>query len=369
MLRLLSAVIIVLSICFFVSNPASAEDLWPDQPAEGPGGTEYLYHYVGDNGNPESYGIGVNKYYIYEPSASSNDLVSVGEPLPVIAFLHGYYPFPDTLNPYEAFIHHLVKKGYIVIYPIYQNVFSLSDNYVINAGTAISSALGKLVNTPKRDPATNEILFGLIGHSFGGVTAANLAVVCKDVNNEYGLPSVRALMLMDATAGSNRNLTKFWLTEPIGTNTNLVIVLGEEDDLAATHDYTGAVFEEGTEDPGLTDSGTIFNNSEFTNKTWIFLKSDEYNGSSLPADHLAPCSIDKTMNTMESVFNSLDYYGFWKWTTALMEYTFYSDSDAWDYIYGDETLITDMGQWENDGRAVTPPEVHSEPYWVYSSTE
>jgi len=373
MFRRLPVFTIVLAICLFASGPAFAEDLdlWPDQPEDGPGGTHYTYTNVGDNGIPQSYGIGVNKYYIYEPSASPDDLVSVGEPLPVIAFLHGWQALPDTLFPYEAFIHHLVKKGYIVIYPIYQNVLTTNqDNYVKNAGNAIANALGMLVNTPKTDPVSNEILLGLIGHSIGGVTAANLAVKCKDANNEYGLPFVRALMLMNATAGSNsdEDLTRLWLTEKIGANTNLVIALGEADDLAGNHDSYGKEID-GTENPDQTDSGTIFKQSESTHKTWIFFKSDEYNGFALPADHLSPCTINKTILDMESVYNSMDYYGFWKWTTALMAYTVYQDSEAWDYVYGDEAKITDMGQWENNMRAVTPAEVHSEPYWIYNPIE
>ena len=337
--------LLFLSTLCFTGTTLAAGVTWPAQPAFGPGGTDYAYDYVC---TPESHGYGDTKYTIYEPCLSPTERVPAHEALPVLAFLHGWQSNPGNLLPYARFIEHLVKKGFIVIYPQYQNLFTIPNRYVVNAGNALAGALDYIAAHPTDHVqpriTAGEIQMGVIGHSYGGITAANIAVKYGD----YGLPRPRALMMLMATSGTTRNrVTYWWETTPLDPDTDLVVVAGDKDTLA--------------KDEG---GGSVWNHAsqiDNSRKSWILLKSDTYGGlKAMLADHLSPCSANATQLGMRSVLNAFDYNGFWKWATALMNDAFYGVDGNW--VFGNTHKQRDMGQW-SDGQPVTEPEVSLSPEW------
>lgn len=124
-------------------------------------------------------GLWANDYHLFEPADPKPAKA------PVITFLHGHgFPYPIG---YQAWINHLVRKGNIVVFPVYQNTFL---DLACDAATCqgILSAI-KLLQTgdhvrPDLDRTAS------VGHSHGGVLAANLGAIAE----KYGLPVPKAIM-------------------------------------------------------------------------------------------------------------------------------------------------------------------------------
>ena len=93
----------------------------------------------------------------------------------VIVFNHGWL----AVNPgaYGAWFDHLVRSGYIVIFPRYQtDAFTRPSEFLPNALAATSDALDVLLTAPGHvQPDLDR--FALIGHSAGGNLAAQMAAV------------------------------------------------------------------------------------------------------------------------------------------------------------------------------------------------
>lgn len=99
-------------------------------------------------------------------------------PGPAVVYLHGWSPLPPSAE--KSAISTLVKAGYTVIYPAYQEVGSKVEEYLPNAVAGIRSALAEL-GTPSNGLVT-------IGHSTGGALAFDLVAVA----GEHGLPAPAA---------------------------------------------------------------------------------------------------------------------------------------------------------------------------------
>lgn len=73
---------------------------------------------------------------------------------------------------------HLASAGYIVIAPNYENTLVQTKNYVSYTSAQIIDGLAYAEKLDSITPARNEdgtYMFGLMGHSAGGVTLMNLA--------------------------------------------------------------------------------------------------------------------------------------------------------------------------------------------------
>src|SRR5437879_2664552 len=81
----------------------------PAQPEKGPGSSDYVYTKV----SAEMHGEGVKAYWVFEPVG-----VEAGKKLPLVIFNHGWSAIQPM--PYGAWIDHIVKRGNIVVYPVYQ---------------------------------------------------------------------------------------------------------------------------------------------------------------------------------------------------------------------------------------------------------
>ncbi|WP_170871630.1 alpha/beta hydrolase family protein [Desulfosporosinus metallidurans] len=285
--------IFVLLLTLSFSGVACGADIvGPSQPTSGPGGSNYTYSSV----MSQTIGSGVNKYIIYEPSPKATVT------LPVLAFIHGYSLNPTPDNN-QDFIDHLVKKGNIVIWPYYENMFTDPNNYDVNAGNAIKAAMNYIIANPsthaqpKYDPSGN-MDFGILGHSAGGTTTANIA----SRYSTWSLPKPKAIMTMNA----GRNLdgsddgVPYRDYSQIANDTYMLTLVSSED--TTVEDIP---------------SRYIWNNSTQISSSlrdWILIKSDTHGSP----DTNDISSVHSDVNNQ--VLDAIDYYGAWKWATALFNY-------------------------------------------------
>ncbi|MEW6045865.1 MAG: alpha/beta fold hydrolase, partial [Bacillota bacterium] len=191
----------------------------PVQPGYGPGGHEYPYGAV----RRRVGGTGAEQYWIFEPAEPAPTRA------PVVVFLHGWGAMvPD---PYLGWIQHLVRRGHIVIYPRYQETLATPPPAMTDhAEAAVKAALETLVRDGGIQPDLEYVAF--VGHSLGGVIAANLAARAAPA----GLPQPKALMAVEP-GDPPRTALAFARGQPsiledygrIARQTLMLVVVGDRD--------------------------------------------------------------------------------------------------------------------------------------------
>ncbi len=248
----------------------------PTQTASGPGGADYKCQQV----IAQMYGSGATRYWIFEPADPKLEIA------PLVIFNHGWSAMEP--KPYGAWIDHIVKRGNIVVYPVYQDSLRTSPgDFTPNAATGISAAIAKLQNEPGHvKPDLGKIAF--VGHSMGGVISANLAAQWKELHvprplavmavqpgNTWAKPEGMAITLADLAS--------------IDKDTLLVTVSGDRDKLTRDIDAK-RIFTEST-------------NVLPQNKNYVVLISDDHGQPPLIANHFAPCA-PNSKYTDSSIVNS-----------------------------------------------------------------
>lgn len=311
----------------------------PTQPLQGPGSNAYLHGSV----NSSRLGSGNKEYFIFEPA----DPTPVSAP--VIAFLHGY----GGINPqiYGAWIKHLVRRGNIVIYPVYQTSLSGSPSYTQSAEQAIVSAFQELRTGTHVAPDPSR--FALVGHSLGGVVAANIA------NDAFalGLPAPDVLMLVHA-ADANIKFDAYPQIlhsdlRSIPSDILYLGVYGEEDTLA--------------QDIAALKVHDAITHIAPYNREVIKLSSDYHGAPPVMTAHGAPTAIDSSFDSgaapllgnsigipipddaTSEVVTALDFYGYWKFLDGLTDTAFYCVNR--EYALGDTEEQKTLGVW-SDGVSV-----------------
>ena len=89
----------------------------PSQPTTGPGSSEALFGGMTtiEQKPPGQFHA---DYWLFVPSDPLPGTAQAGEPFPVVIFLHG--SGATDADPYLAWIEHLVRRGAVVLYPLYQ---------------------------------------------------------------------------------------------------------------------------------------------------------------------------------------------------------------------------------------------------------
>lgn len=281
----------------------------------------------------EELGQGPRSYWLFEPTEPSPELA------PVVVFHHGWL----AVNPgiYGAWIQHLCRRGFVVIYPRYHADWTTSpSDYVPNALAATRDALHVLRLAPNRvRPDLDR--FALIGHSAG----ANLSALLAASAARSGLPRPRAVIAV--MPGEVRPVPGPSLSE-IPSDTLLVTVAGDRD-LVVGDARARAIHEGATAVPP-------------ERKLYVLYRSDLRGPVPLVADHLAPTAPLASLDSGEGPFRTfqmslgevdlLDLYGFWRLADLTLDAAFSGRTLAEATAHG--ARIRDLGHWGN-GRRVTPP--------------
>ncbi len=333
----------------------------PKQPQKGPGGFDYK-HALATMAN---YGTGAEAYWIYRPSDPAPKTA------PVVVLLHGW----GGMDPvsYGGWIDHLTRKGNIVIFPRYQaSLMTPASEMSAYALKAVQSALSKLEeDSIKLQPGN----FAIIGHSLGGVIAANLA--CDAAEGK--LPQPKALVLVEPSDSRNSTAAEAYGQSDavpsilrdysaIPADTLLLCITGKDDRIAGSVAARN-IFYRTTRIPSA-------------NKDYVTVVTDRRGSPQLIADHFAPLSPDERYREekrsrlrdrlrdrfgkelvvaayMENATtNALDYYCFWKLSDALIAAAFYGEYR--DFALGCGYDQTFMGKW-SDGVPVKALEVTKTP--------
>lgn len=281
----------------------------PDQPTDGPGGSNYSHYGV----RKTRYGFGGHKYWIFEPYGPKP------ESAPLIVFNHGF----TAINPicYREWIHHLVKRGNIVVYPRYQSGLFLGfSQFNSNAINAVKDAIQTLQNGNHILPELDK--FAITGHSLGGGITANMAAQAAD----KGLPVPKAIMPVQPAVWDEEGVD----FANISPETLMLVVVGEDD--TTVGNMSGKVIFENTTQIPLSQ------------KDFVIQVTDTYGEPDLVADHVAPVCLPffKTVDAM-------DYYSTWKLFDALTDYAFYGINE--EYCLGNTPEQRFMGLW-SDGTPV-----------------
>lgn len=346
----------------------------PAQQESGPGSNTYAHASV----TKHKYGEGPMRCWIYEPADP------VPQSAPLIIFNHGW----GAINPkaYGAWIEHIVRRGNIVIYPVYQDdLHTPVADFLPNALGAVKNALRILQQDRHVHPDLNRC--AITGHSMGGLISADMAAVAE----EYGIPKPKAVMCVEpgkTWAKIDRVAYRLHDLSSIPSNTLLLAVSGDLDNIVKDIDAK-RIYNESTQVPQ-------------ENKNLIIIMSDDHGIPPLKANHMAPAAQNKEFDSGESIktesestddrrlirgrikdrlkervkerkagdsdlleapayaeedasnIDALDYYGYWKLFDALCDAAFYGNNR--NYALGNTPEQRFMGVW-SDGVLVRELEV------------
>jgi len=362
-LRLTSFLVIAITIGVLATRAVQTEDKPspPPQPANGPGGANHAHGQV----VARMYGTGPTRYWIFEPADP------VPQSAPVILFNHGWLAMEPKY--YGAWIDHIVRRGNIVIYPVYQqSIRSPMSSFTPNAAEGIRSAIERLQTEPGHVRPRLDML-AAVGHSMGALITANLGVEWKDL----GIPQPRALMCVEpGKTSANSGSVQLDDLSLIYKDTLLLAIAGDRDRIVKDSDAK-RIFKE---------SRSILS----ANKNYILMVSDEHGYPQMIASHLAPLAFNdeysdrtaggpllqwfgermekrrlKAKNDPDDPTNAringidvLDYYGTWKLFDALTDAAFYGHNR--EYALGNTPQQRFMGKW-SDGTPVKELQVTTVP--------
>ena len=257
----------------------------------------------------------------------------------VVVFLHGY----GALNPmiYGTWLKHLAMQGHAVVYPRYQkSIFSPPPSeFVSNTVIGIQKALDELAQLGY---PVESMRLNLIGHSYGGVIAANIAARY----GQYGLPKPSVALVCQPGTGPFKGgiLESYAEMDP---ELRLAILVGADD---------GTV--------GEKFGRHLFDVTTSVNER-IFLRQfeDRHDEARISASHYEPYSIYQDFDNGHrnftakkalrlSALNLVDL-GYWK-VFDLMFWTGLLDLDL--SIEDQKRILSSLGNWQ-DGVPVKRMEV------------
>lgn len=340
----------------------------PQQPRRGPGGAAARHGRVIGS----VHGEGERQFWLFEPAEPAP------ESAPVVVLLHGWGAMVPW--PYGAWIDHLVRRGYIIIYPRYQaSLLTVPVHMTEHAAAAVRAALALLQQGSHVRPALDRVAF--VGHSLGGVLAANLAAQAR----ARGLSVPRALMVVQP-GDPPRSLLNIGRGQPsimadyraIDPETLMLVVVGDRD-ATVGQETARAIFYGASRVPP-------------ENKDFVAILSDWHGRPPLVADHYLPTAIAPAPGATELLLpgenlpgrwatwalvrtlgiltgqvrpeqrlkppDALDFYGTWKLLDGLLEAAFYGRHRR--FALGDTPEQRFMGFW-SDGVPVRELQVTDRP--------
>jgi pimeloyl-ACP methyl ester carboxylesterase len=298
----------------------------PGQPSTGYGGAGYRHATI----RSSPYGTGGRQYWIFAPADPSP------EKAPVVVFLHGWGGMDPLV--YGAWIEHLARHGNLVVFPRYQaDLLTPPPEMTPNAAWAVKDALERLAEGTVKPDLTR---FALVGHSLGGVIAANLAAR----GGKDGLPAARAVLAVEPgdSRGVRAGIRVPTAFEPLGripAETLLLAVVGEDDHLVGSYAARRILREAASVPPA--------------NKNLVYLRSDDHGAPALRADHFMPLGGRGGQGV-----DALDWLGLWRLFDALRAAAF--DGADRRHALGGTPEQRHMGAW-SDGTPVKELDVEGAP--------
>lgn len=314
----------------------------PDQPLTGPGGKDYAHASL----TTTRIGRGAQGAILFEPADPRP------ETTPVVVFCHGW----TVLDPvhYGAWITHIVRRGYTVIYPLYQDDLRTPPRDFTRHALVGTRRAYELLGTSGH-VAPDERGLAFVGHSMGGLVASNLAAA----GAKGQLPQPLALMSVEpGKTWPETSRIAFPLDDLsiLPSSLLLIAVAGEDDDFVGDIDARKVY--------------TTATNVLPENKNYVRIFSDDHGMPALKADHRmasAPGGMvestgespwvqrsagvggtrqeDDDNDRGEVVTNTLDFYGTWKLFDGLADAVFRGVNRA--YALGGTPQQRYMGEWSD----------------------
>lgn len=176
-------------------------------------------------------------------------------------------------SAYGAWIEHIVRRGNIVIFPVYQSSLRTPvDEFTPNAVTAVRAGLERL-QTEAGNVLPDLRHVAIVGHSMGGIVSANLAALAAEKN----LPRPGAVMCVEpgnTWMKIQSMAVKLEDQSHVPADVLLLTVAGDRDMTVRNID-SKRIFYETTSIPAA-------------NKNYVLLVTDEHGTPPLIANHLAP---------------------------------------------------------------------------------
>jgi dienelactone hydrolase len=348
-LRLTSALLAAMLLA-----PAALAAGPPTQPKAGPGGGDYATADV----TKRVVGTASSATFVFHAAGAA------AEPRPVVVLLHAW----GAVNPlvYGGLIDHLARKGYLVLWPRFQEVGKTRPaDATANAATLVKEAFAALANDPNARPDPARVV--VVGHSAGSGIAANLAALAK--SEELPVPKA-VIALMPGGVASDAKSRGILLAElgQIDPATILITMSPDRDNAAA--DRTGRrILKEAT---GVPPERKLFMRALSDTHGFPVLSStlaspasvnDAYDAAkiTIPPDpkgdpraermRRQKWSADMVLTGEQTVLvqqlgnngtDALDWLGFWK-TIELAAAGAFAGKDA--QALRTDPAFTDMGTW------------------------
>lgn len=313
----------------------------PGQPETGPAGTQYRH------GGIEAYhflDLAVGHYRIYQPVEPRPESAPVLLYLAGVSGSGGYgglAEFDYFGDAYHEMFRHLTRKGYIVVlagYGFFGNPLIGHAEYAIAAARLALDRLDAEEQFVSMTPGA----FAVAGHSYGGLLATQIAARWQ----EWNLPRPRALITHETALIAQ--LVESCAQDPESPFCGLDFVSS----FGAIHPDTVNVAVVG--DParpaalGLTVEQWWLPQVPADRQNLLYIHDDGRYAPGLSALHLSVLA-HPTELLPGLQLDAIDWYGYWKPTTAALEFTF-RGTDG-EYVFGDRPEVRNMGEW-SDGTPV-----------------
>jgi acetyl esterase/lipase len=301
----------------------------PTQPTTGPGSSEAFFGGVTSIGQAPD--AALSDYWIFVPADPLPGTAQAGEPFPLVIFIHG--STVTTPDPYLAWIEHLVRRGAVVLYPLYE--VPTEEGPLDYRQTVQDDVQAGLAMLEDESVPVDLTRVAVVGHSLG----ADQALVYAASAAAADLPVPTAVMSVAPGCFPMRSDGPCYEADLglIPATTRLLLVTAEHDTGTTG---TALIWEELTGVP-------------LENRDVVRLVADGHGRPSLLADHTQALA-----GGIPYTPDAFDWYGTWKWLDALMGCAF--DEEWCEYALGNTPEQRFMGTW-TDGIPVAEPLVTDEP--------